>query len=92
MIANWETSRSVIPAQLIPLLTYALDVEVTDLLPDLRKPVAPIFPSDKKTDSKIKKADEKKNVAGWVSLKSMFVKQVLAPVFARFHGPRPPHK
>jgi hypothetical protein len=35
MLANWETSRSEIPAHLIPVIAAALDVSVTDLLPDL---------------------------------------------------------
>ena len=37
MIANWETNRAEMPAQLIPLLAYALNAQVADLLPDLRK-------------------------------------------------------
>ena len=41
MIANWEVSRSVIPAQMIPFLANALKARVTDLLPDLGKP-APV--------------------------------------------------
>jgi len=36
MIANWETSRAEIPAQLIPFIAYTLNAEVADLLPDLR--------------------------------------------------------
>jgi transcriptional regulator with XRE-family HTH domain len=35
MIANWETGRSVVPAVYIPVLAYALQVEVSDILPDL---------------------------------------------------------
>ena len=37
MIANWETNRAEMPAQLIPLIAYALNAQVADLLPDLRK-------------------------------------------------------
>src|SRR5437016_4315419 len=37
MIANWETNRAEMPAQLIPLVAYALNAQVADLLPDLRK-------------------------------------------------------
>ena len=36
MIANWETNRAEIPAQLIPFIAYTLNAEVADLLPDLR--------------------------------------------------------
>jgi len=92
MIANWETSRSDIPAQMIPLLTYALDVEITDLLPDLRKPAAPLSATNKRANSKNKNANRKGSVAGWFSMDNLFVKKVLAPVFARFHGFRPPQK
>ena len=35
MIANWETNRAEMPAQLIPLIAYTLNVRVADLLPDL---------------------------------------------------------
>ena len=35
MIANWETGRAVVPAVYIPVLAYALKVEVTDILPRL---------------------------------------------------------
>src|SRR5437016_220204 len=35
MIANWETSRAEITAQLIPLIAYTLNADVADLLPDL---------------------------------------------------------
>ena len=35
MIANWETGRAVVPAVYIPVLAYALKVEVTDILPSL---------------------------------------------------------
>jgi hypothetical protein len=35
MIANWETGRSVVPAVYIPVLAYALQVEVSDILPDV---------------------------------------------------------
>lgn len=35
MLANWETSRSEIPAYLIPVIAAALTVSVVDLLPDL---------------------------------------------------------
>ena len=37
MIASWETNRAEMPAQLIPLIAYALNAQVADLLPDLRK-------------------------------------------------------
>jgi RNA polymerase sigma factor (sigma-70 family) len=37
MIVSWETNRSEMPAQLIPLIAYALNAQVADLLPDLRK-------------------------------------------------------
>src|SRR2546425_12050617 len=37
MIANWETNRAEMSAQLIPLLAYALNAQAADLLPDLRK-------------------------------------------------------
>src|SRR5438034_9400636 len=36
MIASWETNRAEMPAQLIPLIAYALNAQVADLLPDLR--------------------------------------------------------
>ena len=36
MIANWETNRAEIPAQLIPFIAYTLNAQVADLLPDLR--------------------------------------------------------
>jgi hypothetical protein len=87
MIANWETSRSDIPAQMIPLLAFALNVKVTDLLPDLRKSAASSFATNKRADSKNKKAKEKGSGAGWFLLKARFVKKVLAPVFGRFPGP-----
>ena len=35
MIANWETGRAVVPAVYIPVLAYALKVEVADILPGL---------------------------------------------------------
>ena len=35
MIANWETGRAAVPAVYIPVLAYALQVEVADLLPRL---------------------------------------------------------
>jgi len=35
MIANWETDRAMVPAFYIPVLAYALKVEVTDILPHL---------------------------------------------------------
>jgi DNA-binding transcriptional regulator YiaG len=35
MIANWETGRAVVPAVYIPVLAYALKVEVADILPRL---------------------------------------------------------
>ena len=35
MIANWETGRAVVPAFYIPVLAYALKVEVADILPRL---------------------------------------------------------
>jgi len=35
MIANWETGRAVVPAVYIPVLAYALKVEVSDILPRL---------------------------------------------------------
>ena len=35
MIANWETNRAEMPAQLIPLIAHALNAHVADLLPDL---------------------------------------------------------
>jgi transcriptional regulator with XRE-family HTH domain len=93
MIANWETSRSDIPAQMIPLLTYALEVEVTDLLPDLRKPAAPLSATNKQADSNNKPANKKGSVAGWFSLNNLFFKKVLAPAFAWFHVFRlPPRK
>ena len=37
MIANWETNRAEMPAQLIPVIGYALNAQVAELLPDLRK-------------------------------------------------------
>jgi len=37
MIANWETNRAEIPAQLIPFIACTLNAQVADLLPDLRK-------------------------------------------------------
>lgn len=38
MMANWETNRADMPAQLIPFVARALNAQVTDLLPDLRIP------------------------------------------------------
>jgi transcriptional regulator with XRE-family HTH domain len=35
MIANWETGRSAVPAYYIPVLAYALQAEVADILPHL---------------------------------------------------------
>ena len=35
MIANWETGRAAVPAVYIPVLAYALQVEVADILPRL---------------------------------------------------------
>jgi transcriptional regulator with XRE-family HTH domain len=35
MIANWETGRAAVPAVYIPVLAYALRVEVADILPRL---------------------------------------------------------
>ena len=35
MIANWETGRATVPAVYIPVLAYALQVEVADILPRL---------------------------------------------------------
>jgi hypothetical protein len=35
MIANWETGRAVVPSFYIPVLAYALKVEVADILPRL---------------------------------------------------------
>jgi transcriptional regulator with XRE-family HTH domain len=35
IIANWETSRSVVPAHWIPFLVRALRAKVIDLLPSL---------------------------------------------------------
>ncbi len=35
MIANWETGRAAVPAVYIPVLAYALQVEVADILPHL---------------------------------------------------------
>jgi len=40
MVANWETCRAEMPAQLIPFIAYLLNAEVTDLLPNLTTPVA----------------------------------------------------
>ncbi|MGH7989431.1 MAG: sigma factor-like helix-turn-helix DNA-binding protein [Limisphaerales bacterium] len=37
MIADWETDRSEIPAQLIPFLAHALNARVADLLPSFHK-------------------------------------------------------
>jgi transcriptional regulator with XRE-family HTH domain len=35
MIANWETGRAAVPAVYIPILAYALQVQVADILPRL---------------------------------------------------------
>ena len=35
IIANWETGRSEVPAVYIPVLAYAFQVEVSDILPGL---------------------------------------------------------
>lgn len=35
MVANWETGRAAVPAVYIPVLAYALHVEVADILPSL---------------------------------------------------------
>jgi hypothetical protein len=35
MIANWETGRAAVPACYVPILAYALHVEVVDILPGL---------------------------------------------------------
>ena len=35
MIANWETGRAAVLADYIPVLAYALQVEVADILPRL---------------------------------------------------------
>lgn len=35
MIANWEPGRAAVPAVYIPVLAYALRVEVADILPRL---------------------------------------------------------
>lgn len=35
MIANWETGRAAVPAVYIPVLAYALQVEVAEILPRL---------------------------------------------------------
>jgi hypothetical protein len=35
MIANWETGRADVPAVYIPVLAYAIHVEVADILPGL---------------------------------------------------------
>lgn len=45
MIADWENSRSEIPAQLIPFLAHALNAGVTDLLPGFSKAATIALPS-----------------------------------------------
>jgi len=35
MIATWETGRATVPAVNVPVLAYALQVEVADILPNL---------------------------------------------------------
>jgi hypothetical protein len=36
-MANWELGRAEMPASLVPLMTYVMEVSVTDLLPDVTR-------------------------------------------------------
>jgi RNA polymerase sigma factor (sigma-70 family) len=61
MIANWETSRTEIPAQLIPFIAFVLNARVTDLLPDFRKSAAHQLQSLLPTEPKACQASKPKD-------------------------------
>lgn len=92
MIANWESSRSAVPARMIPLLAYALNVDVTELLPDLRQPAAASFEFKKKPVSRTGNARKKPRNAARVSLKHLILRDVLAPFLKLFSRSRSPLK
>lgn len=80
MIANWENSRSEIPAQLIPFIASELNARVTDLLPEFIKPAnrnlqsfLPPEPAEPKTCKPLKPkvADELLPVAQWSALEHL---------------------